>query len=154
MEGNTMKRSRWGRSRFGGSSAVLISISLAIGAAVSTAAGALFVALGDVERPVLAFALMVTFTLPTAAALGWALLVDRATLDGAADKPEDSVESAWYDKAASGAFGDVLLVGGLGAGGFTLTWIEGPLTWALSALVLFAMLDFAVRYQWLKRAAA
>lgn len=154
MESGTMKRSRWGRARFGGSSAVLISISLGIGAAISAAAGALFVALGDVERPILAFALMATFTFPAAAALGWAVLVDRTTLAGAADKPEDSVESAWYDKAASGAFGDVLLVGGLGAGGFALTWIEGPLTWALSGLVLFAMIDFAVRYQRLKNAAA
>ncbi|WP_218220011.1 hypothetical protein [Nesterenkonia sp. Act20] len=154
MENSTMKRSRWGRSRFGGSSAVLVSVSLGIGAAISAAAGALFVTLSDSERPILAFALMVTLTLPTAAALGWALLVDRATLIGAADKPEDSIESTWYDKAASGAFGDILLVGGLGAGGFALTWIEGPLTWALSGLVLFAMLDFAARYQWLKKAAA
>ncbi|MBE1513736.1 hypothetical protein [Nesterenkonia halotolerans] len=154
MESGTMKRSRWGRARFGGSSGVLISISLAIGAAISTGAGALFVALGDVERPILAFALMTMMSLPASAALGWALLVDRSTLAGALEKPDDSIESGWYDKAASGAFGDVLLVGGLGAAGFAVAWIDGPLTWAVSGLVLFAMLDFAVRHQWLKRSEA
>lgn len=153
MDTNTVTRSAWGRARFGGSSTTLLLVSLTIGALVSAGLGGLFLVLGNTANPLLAFCLVVVATLPVTAVLGWAVLVDRSTLAGAIDKPDDSIESAWYDKAASGAFGDILIVGGLSAGGLGLARIEAPLTWALSALVLFAMLDFAVRYLWLKRSA-
>jgi hypothetical protein len=153
MNTNRATRSAWGRARFGGSSTTLLAVSLTIGVLVSAGLGGLFLVLGTAANPVLAFSVVGVVTLPVTAALGWVVLVDRSTLAGALDRPNDSIESAWYDKAASGAFGDILIVGGLSAGGLGLAGIEAPLTWALSALVLFAMLDFAVRYLWLKRSA-
>ncbi|MGD6978664.1 hypothetical protein ACQCU5_03370 [Citricoccus zhacaiensis] len=153
MDTNRTTRSVWGRARCGGSPTTLLVVALIVGVLISAGLGGLFLVLGTAENPMFAFWVVFVITLPVSAALGWAVLVDRSTLAGALDKPEDSIESAWYDKAASGAFGDILLVGGLGAGGFGLAGIEGPLTWALSALVVFAMLDIAVRYLWLKRSA-
>ncbi|HRO31447.1 MULTISPECIES: hypothetical protein [Micrococcaceae] len=153
MDTNRATRSAWGRARFGGSSTTLLVVSLTIGALISAGLGGLFLVLGTTQDPILAFSVVFVVTLPVSAALGWAVLVDRSTLAGALDKPEDSIESAWYDKAASGAFGDILIVGGLSAGGLGLAGVEAPLTWAISALVLFAMLDLAVRYVWLKRSA-
>ncbi|MEV7647105.1 hypothetical protein [Arthrobacter sp. NPDC089319] len=154
MNDRTIARSRWGQARFGGGSATLLSASLAIGVLISAGLGGLFVLLGDVGRPTLAFAVVVVGTLPVSATLGWVVLVDRSTLAGALDKPDDSIESAWYQKATSGAFGDILVVGGLGAAGFSFTGLEAPIGWILSAVVLFAMLDFAARYLWLKKSAA
>jgi hypothetical protein len=154
MNDTKIARSRWGRARFGGGSPTLLSTSLVTGILISTGLGGLFVLLSDVERPELAFALVVVCTLPVAATLGWVVLVDRSTLAGAIDKPDDSIESAWHEKAASGTFGDILIVGGLGAAGFAFAGIEAPITWVLSAIVLFVMLDFAARYLWLKKTAA
>lgn len=154
MDSTKFTRSRWGRPRFGGSSAMLLSASFLIGVLISASLGLLFVWLGDVERPPLAFVVMAIVTLPVAMTLGWAVLVDRSTLAGATDKPEDSIESAWYEKAASGAFGDVLMVGGLGTAGFTFLQLEAPVSLILLAVTLLAMLDFAARYLWLKRSAA
>ncbi|WP_136787197.1 hypothetical protein [Arthrobacter sp. CAU 1506] len=154
MGDKVIARSRWGQARFGGGTAALLSTSLAIGVLISAGLGGLFVLLTDVERPLLAFAVVVVCTLPVAAALGWAVLVERSTLTGAIDKPEDSIESAWYQKATSGAFGDILLAGGLGAAVFSFTGLEAPIGWILAAVLLFAMLDFAARYLWLKKSAA
>lgn len=143
--------SRWGRARFGRGTAALIGTSLGIGALLSAVAGWTFSALSGSEQPLLALAVMFICTLPVTTALGWAILVDRSSLKGAIERPDDSIESAWYEKAASGTFGDVLLVGGLGATAFALLNIEAQVSWSLAAVVAFAMLDFTVRFLWLKR---
>lgn len=123
MNVNEISQTRWGKARFGGSSAALLGISLGMGVILS-------------------------------AGLGWVLLVDRSTLSGAVERPDDSIESAWYEKAAGGAFGDILLVGGLGAAVFAFMKVEAPVSWCLSAVVLFAMLDIAARYLWQKKSAS
>ncbi|WP_104091474.1 hypothetical protein [Arthrobacter sp. GMC3] len=146
-----VSQTRWGKARFGGGSAALWSISIGIGAITSAGLGWLFLLLGDVERPVLAFTITLASTLPVTTALGWAVLVDRSTLKGAIEKPDDSIESSWYQKAAVGAFGDILIIGGLGAAVFAFTKIEAPISWCLAAVVLFAMVDFAGRYAWQKK---
>ena len=108
-----VQRSKWGRARFGGGAPALLGASLMIGVLISAGCGTLFSWLRNDENPALEFAVMAAATLPVAAVLAWAVLVDRSSLAGAIDKPEDSVESSWYVKAASGAFTDILLVAGL-----------------------------------------
>lgn len=154
MDQSTTTRSRWGRARFGGGSTTLLGASLMIGVIVSACVGGVFVALNPTERAMLVFAVVMAGTLPVAAALGWVLLVDRSTIAGAVAKPDDSIESDWYGKAASGAFHDLLLVGGLGAAAFSLAQVEAPVGLVLAAILLFAMLDVAARYLWLKRSTA
>lgn len=152
MTVNEASPSRWGRARFGGGTAALIGVSLGSGVFLSAIAGGAFAALSGSEQPILALAVMIVCTLPVTTALGWAVLVDRSSLKGAIERPDDSIESTWYDKAASGTFGDVLLVGGLGAAAFAFMQIDAPVGWSLAAVVLFAMLDFTARFLWLKRA--
>lgn len=154
MNVNEVSQTRWWKARFGGGSAALLSISIGMGIVVSAGLGWLFLVLGDVERHMFAFTLMVVSTLPVTSALGWAVLVNRSTLAGAIEKPNDSIESAWYEKAAGGVFGDILLVGGLSATAFAFTKIEAPISWCLAAVVLFAMLDFAARFLWQKKSAS
>ena len=147
-------RSTWGRARFGGGAVALLGAALAIGVLLSAGLGGLFSWLGDGENGLLEFTVMAFCTLPVTSAFGWGMLVDRSTLNGAPEKPEDSIESAWYGKAASGAFGDILLVGGLGSVAFTFTRFEAAAGLVLAGVVGFAMLDFAARYFRLKKAAA
>ncbi|MEB7503323.1 hypothetical protein [Arthrobacter koreensis] len=147
-------RSKWGRARLGGSTAQLLAASLAAGVLAAGVLGWLFMVLRNGDRPLLEFGIMAVFTLPIAATLAWVVLVDRSTITGAIKKPEDSVESAWYDKAASGAFTDILLVGGLGCAALTLLGTEGTAGLVLGGVVAFAMLDFGVRYLWQKKTAA
>ncbi|MBF4995298.1 hypothetical protein ITX31_14415 [Arthrobacter gandavensis] len=146
-------RSKWGRGRFGGSTSHLMAASLTVGVLVSAALGWLFMVLRNGDRPLLAFGIMAVFTLPIAAVLAWVVLVDRSTVAGALDKPEDSVESVWYDKAASGAFTDILLVGGLGCAALTFLGTEATAGLVLGGVVAFAMLDFGARYLWQKKTA-
>ncbi|MCR2808150.1 MULTISPECIES: hypothetical protein [unclassified Microbacterium] len=153
MDESTTTRSRWGRAHFGGGSATLLGASLLMGGLVSAGAGGLFVSVTPTERPILAFALVMVGTFPVATALGWVLFVDRATLSEALENPDDSVESFWYHKAASGAFHDLLIVGGLGAAGFSLLQIEASVGLVLAGVLLFTMLDVAARYLWLKKSA-
>lgn len=147
-------RSAWGRSRFGGGSGALIGVSITLGALLACGAGALFAWIGAAERPGLTFALLAAGTLPVWAALAWALLVDRATITGATRRPEESVESDWYTRAAAGVFQDLLLVGGLGAAAFSLGSIHAPVGAVLAAVVALAMLDFGARYLTQKRRAS
>lgn len=94
-------------------------------------------------------------TAPMLTAGVWAVVVDRSTIRGAAARPEQSVEAAWLDRAAAAGFMDVLALAGLGAGLTAIVPALGELrAWqVLTALWLFAMVDFGVRYQVAKRRA-
>ena len=151
---NTEKetKARWGRSRFGGSQGMLISISLLGGAVLSLGAGLLFATLNFPGNLVLAAFIMAAGLLPVLSVGCWALLLDRSTLRGATKNPEISVESQWYDKAAVGVFQDILLVCGLGAAVLSFIEVQGSIGLILAAVVGLAMADFAVRYLLIKRA--
>lgn len=144
------RRSGWGRARFGGGVFALALASLTIGVVASGAIAWAFASLVVGERPWLGFAIMLAGMLPVCTIAGWALLVDRSSLSGAVARPEESVEMVWYQRASSGAFGDILLVGGIGALGFSLAPVAAPIAIVLGALLVFAMLDFGVRYLWQK----
>ena len=92
-------------------------------------------------------------SLPILTMLGWALVVDRRTIDGFTPRPEESVESRWYDKATRGSFHDLLTA--LGLATFALSVIPAahqvPAYVALLVVLVFAGLDVAVRYQLAKR---
>ncbi|MFT4216589.1 MAG: hypothetical protein QM619_05300 [Micropruina sp.] len=139
-------RSRWGRAWFGGGSGVLLTVSLVLGALLAAGIGALLAMFEGKSNPWLAFGIGAVVTLPTACALVWAIFVDRSTLRGAVDRPEESAENAWYDQAAAGAFNDLILVLGLGAGAFPIFGFSVPASTLLMALVLLAAVDFGLRY--------
>lgn len=145
-------KSRWGRARFGGGSGALIGLSILGGGLLSAGMGALFGLLVAQERPAFAGVLFGVMTLPATFGLMWAFLVDRRSLRGASENPEASIESRWYDKAASATFTDLLLVCGIGATIFTFTRVEANIGLVLAGVIVLAMADFAVRYQSIKKA--
>ncbi|KSU63089.1 hypothetical protein [Arthrobacter sp. NIO-1057] len=145
-------KTRWGISRFGGSSATLISTSLGIGLVLSVIAGLLFARLNASEQFTLVATIMSACLLPVLSAACWALLVDRDSLKGATKNPEISVESQWYDKAAIGVFQDLLIICGLGAALFSFVQVSVSLGLTLVGILLVVLADFALRYLFIKRA--
>ena len=151
-------RPRWGRSsRLGGRSGRLILVSLVAGVVIALLIGAAAYGLassqGDADPrfPAVMGAVMAASALPVGAALAWLFLVDRTTLRGAVRDTEETIEGRWLEKAQSGAFGDLLVVLGLG------TFVVALAGWQLSlplvgaGLLLFAGASVAVRYALQKR---
>ena len=142
-----ISRSRWGRVRFGRgrASAMAPAIPLGIGAAAVIAA--LSVLLGFAAEIPWVGVFSLTFALAgPMIALVWALCVDRSTLRGALDRPEESVESVWYDKATQGAFHDVLLVSGLALAGLMITGTRVQGTVVLLGVLAVCVLSAGTRY--------
>ncbi|MCR8670025.1 hypothetical protein [Agrococcus sp. HG114] len=139
-------RSSIGRSRFGGGGATLIIASLLLGLAVSSAMGGLYAWLGDTGDAWLRFSILAFVTLPVTASLGWVLLVDRSSVKDAVERPEDSVESRWFAKAAEGTMIDAFVVIGIGAAVFSFAEIELPVGLVLVAIDVLLLLDLGIRY--------
>lgn len=148
MNTNTTERqTRWGRSRvLGGGTGRLIAVSLVLGAALASAVGGIYIAVGHPSRPWVALAIFVVVMLPVSTALAWVVLVDRTTITGATRNPDDSIENIWFERAALGAFGDLMIVLGLGAAAFAVFGLDIAPALLLSALFVLASADFAVRY--------
>ncbi|WP_405372380.1 MULTISPECIES: hypothetical protein [unclassified Microbacterium] len=140
-------RSRFGRVKFGGGRWPALWTALPFGLLLAIGAGAIAVATGVAgPRPVFGGIAFVFVMLWPCTGLVWAFLVDRNTLRGTTPHPEQSIESAWYDRAAAGAFSDILLVVGLSTTAVALSGIEVPTSLALAGVVVFAMGAFGIRY--------
>ena len=138
---------RWGRSRLGGGSALLLLLSLVLGLLIASCLGALLALFSGERSPWLAFTVGVIITLPAAVALSWAVFVDWSTVAGRVNRPEESIESVWYGRAATGVFHDLLMILGLGAAAFSITRLTVDTGMLLIVLCGLVMIDFAVRYR-------
>ncbi|MCV7512459.1 hypothetical protein M3D71_003155 [Micrococcus luteus] len=151
-------RSRWGRSsRLGGGSGRLIVVSLVAGVVIALLIGAAAYGLassqGDADPrfPAVMGAVMAASALPVGAALAWLALVDRTTVRGAIRDTEETIEGRWLEKAQSGAFGDLLVVLGLGTFVVAMTGWQPSLPLVGAGLLLVAGASVAVRYALQKR---
>ena len=151
-------RSRWGRSsRLGGGSGRLIVVSLVAGVVIALLIGAAAYGLassqGDADPrfPAVMGAVMAASALPVGAALAWLFLVDRTTVRGAIRDTEETIEGRWLEKAQSGAFGDLLVVLGLGTFVVAMTGWQPSLPLVGAGLLLVAGASVAVRYALQKR---
>lgn len=140
-------RTKWGRSRFGGSGAVLLAASVGLGGILAIGFAGLLTALdpGRAHSPLL-FIVSAVISLPIGAILVWVILVDRASLRDAADDPASSVESRWYERASSGAFNDLVAVFGVGAGVLAFVRVQISPSLVLAGLFALALADFGIRY--------
>ena len=151
-------RSRCGRSsRLGGGSGRLILVSLVAGVVIALLIGAAAYGLASSQGdagprfPAVTGAVMAASALPVGAALAWLFLVDRTTLRGAVRDTEETIEGRWLEKAQSGAFGDLLVVLGLGTFVVALAGWQPSLPLVGAGLLLFAGASVAVRYALQKR---
>jgi len=139
-------RTRWGRLR-GGSRIPAMTIAMPVGLVLAAVVGVIAAVMWDAPTPPVVVGIGFTVvTLPALVALAWVFLVDRSTLRGALDRPEESVEGAWYNRAAQGAFSDILLIVGLGTAFLAITGIRIDVLIALIGVLLVAMGSFGIRY--------
>ncbi|WP_146065604.1 hypothetical protein [Arthrobacter pityocampae] len=143
-------RTTWGRTAFAKGRFPAIAVAAPSGIVIGAVLGLLAASLGvgGSASPILVgvvFALCLAFP---STMLVYILVVDRSTMAGAAERPEESVESAWYDKAAAGALTDIILVAGLAAA--VLSFLPARYSvdpgLLLAGVLGFASLSVAVRY--------
>lgn len=127
--------------------------AIAVGVAAAGVIATLTLFFNGGQRGMWLAAVMTAVSLPLFTALGWVLLVDRRTIKGATERPEESVEAAWLEAASVSAFRDLILVMGLGLAVVNLVpTAHGVLaSHAVTGLLVFAAVDVAVRYVVVKR---
>ena len=147
-------RTKWGRTKFGSGRTPAMALAVPAGLLLAAALGGLSVLSGIMDsNPLLGGLIFALCLAMPAVALVYAVVVDRSTLEGAADRPEESVESGWYDRAAAGAFTDVILVAGVAA--TVLAFIPADLfvdlKLVLPAILAACFIFFGIRYLIIKR---
>ncbi|MGO1406731.1 hypothetical protein [Agrococcus casei] len=141
-------RSRWGRTTFAEGRFPALSVAIPVGITLAIGAGALTL-LTDVASGAQALLIAGAFAFIMSwgfVGLVWALVVDRATLRGAIDNPDDSIGSQWLESAMSSALGDTIMASGAGLVALALTGFEIDAIWALSGVIAIAFFSTAVRY--------
>jgi hypothetical protein len=140
-------RTRWGRVKLGDGRLPALWTALPFGIVLAVALAGVVVMTGEAgPRPAVGAIAVAAVTIWQCTGLVWAMIVDRNTLQGATANPEQSIESAWYERAAAGAFSDILLITGLGTAAIAFTGIEVPTLVALPGVIIVAAGSLAIRY--------
>lgn len=152
----TQTRTKWGRVKFGTGRIPALKIAIPCGLALGfvLAFVAVWVGLAGPNPLVGGAAFALCLAVP-ATLLVWVLVVDRSTLQGAAEQSEESIESKWYQQAAAGAQTDVIVAACLGA--LILSLVPSGADMdpriVLVGVIGVSFLSFALRYQLLRRKA-
>lgn len=147
-------RTKWGYTKFGNSRIPAMAIAIPFGIVLGIAGGWLSVFIGVTgPNSILGFWVFASCLTMPAVALVFALIVDRKTLQGAPERPDDSIESGWYDKAASGSFTDLILVLGLTSVILAFVPRDFPvdLKLVLPSVLGVCFIAFGIRYLMLRR---
>ena len=149
-----MNTTRFGRPKFGGTQTKLITLSVAAGAALAAAAGAIMAAFIHEDSPWLAFAVYSLCLLPVAISASWLFMVDRSTIRGATPDPENSIESHWYSQASENTLHAMLF--GIGGLGVVSSFWEFQVSGTMLTIILgvFVTGTFGISYFAHKRAAS
>lgn len=105
------------------------------------------------ERPWLMFVICTVCTAGPLLAGAWALFVSKYPVEPD-PYAEDNVESQWYHRAASGAFHDLMVTGGVILTVVSIARWDFSGRTALLVMLVFMGVSFAVRYLAQKRRAA
>ena len=149
-----METTRFGRPKFGGTQAKLITLSVAAGVGLAAAAGSIMAAFVHDDSPLLAFAVYALCLFPVATAASWGFMVDRSTIRGATPDPENSIESHWYSQASENTLHAMLF--GIGGLGIVSSFWEFQVSGTLLTIILgiFVTGTFGISYFAHKRAAS
>ena len=152
-ETRTDNRTRWGRTRFADGRLPAMAVAIPVGLVLAIGVGAITlwtgVASGEHALPVAGvFALVMSWGL---VGLVWALVVDRTSLRGAIDNPDESIESTWLDAAMAGAFRDTIMLTGLVLAILSITGFELDVLWALIGVIVVGFFSTFVRYLMAKK---
>lgn len=143
----TTPRTRWGRTKFARRTPAM-AFAIPLGLVVAGGFGALtlltdFSANGD---PLLVAGVTALVMAWGCIGLVWALIVDRTTLHGAVEKPDQTVEARWMTSAQSGALTDLVTVVGLAIAILAFTRVQMDGMWILIGVLFVAGLSVGARY--------
>ena len=146
-------RTRWGRINFAGGRVPAMAVAIPSGLVLAAGTGALTLLSGVAqgERALLIAGVFALLMSGGFIGLIWALVVDRKSVTGALDKPEESIESRWLEAAMSGALGDTIMLTGIVLATLTITGLELEATWALVGVLWVAFSSTVVRYLMAKK---
>lgn len=142
--------SRFGRPRFGGGARTLLLACLGAGLLAATALAGVIAWLTPSPGTWAAAAAALLASLPAFTMFAWSLVVDPRSVTVPAH-PEDSVESNWLQRAATGAFSDLLVLSAVATA--VLAWLEPPVSPSLliGCVPIVGLLCFGIRYLTLSR---
>ena len=149
-------RTRWGRTKIGSGRVPAMAIATPSGLVLGFLLSLVAAWAGITgPYPVVGVTVFTLCLAVPATMLVWVLVLDRSTLQGAAEQPEESIESRWYTRAAAGAQTDVILLAGLAV--LVLTLLPGgagiDARVVLGGVIGASFLSFSIRYQVLRRTA-
>ncbi|MEG9249995.1 hypothetical protein V6S67_18040 [Arthrobacter sp. Soc17.1.1.1] len=126
-----------------------MGIALPCGIMIGALLGVLAALLGvGGPNPVLVGAVFAVCLAAPSTMLVYLFVVDRSTMRGAAERPEESVEAGWYEKAAAGALTDIVLVAGVTA--TVLSFVPEKFAFEpgllLAGVITLAFVSVAARY--------
>ena len=140
-------RTKWGRTHIAGLNLGAMNVAIPVGVLLAVIAGVVAGRVGlDGERAWLGgivFGFMVSWGL---VALVWIIIVDRKTLLGATDRPEESIESSWMQTASSGAFFDTVAIAGFGSAIVSFMDVDWSGSLLLLGIAVIGMSSFGIRY--------
>jgi len=149
-------RTKWGRTKLGNGRMPAMALAAPSGLVVGFGLSLVAVATGIAgPNPLLGAAVFTLCLAVPATLLVWVLLVDRSTLQGAAERAEESIESRWYVSAAAGAQTDVIGAAALAALLISVVPSGSELDprIALLGVIAVSFVSFALRYQVVQRRA-
>ena len=152
-EHRTGTRTSWGRIKFAGGRIPAMVVAIPAGLVLAAGVGALTL-LTEVSQGDQALVIAGVFALVMSGGfigLIWALVVDRSSLRGALDKPDESIESKWLEAAMAGALRDTIMLTGLALATLAITGFEIDVIWALIGVVWVAFFSTIVRYLMAKK---
>lgn len=147
-------RTKWGRAKLGNGRIPAMAIAVPGGLLFGCVLALVAVWVGAAgPNPLLGWTVFTLCLTVPGAMLAWVLVLDRSTLQGAAEQPEESVESRWYLRAAAGAQTDVIMLAGVGV--LVLTFVSAGIDLdprlVLAGVIGVSFVSFAIRYQLLRR---
>lgn len=148
-------RFRFGVAKFGSRKHSALTVSLPGGIALAVCISAVGTALApNFERLTWAatFAVMLACVLTPSVMGIWLAVVDRDTIRGANQSPEDNVENTWFTNAAATAASFTLGAAGVGSAiaGFAFP-DASAVSLTLLGVCYFMIIAFAVAYLWEKK---
>jgi len=147
MKQHNVERSKWGRARIAGHNVSAMKVAILVGVMLSVIAGVLASRVGFAGERMWLGGIVVAVVMSWGfVALVWVLIVDRTTVQGATDRPEDSVESSWMQSASSGAFFDTFAIAGVGSAIVSFMDVDWPNSIVLMGIALIGMASFGLRY--------
>lgn len=152
-EASTDTRTLWGRTKFAGGRIPALPFAIPVGLLLAIGVGAItfWTGVAQGEYALLVAGMFAFFTCWGTMLLVWVVVVDRTTIKGAVDKPEESIESKWMDTAMAGAFRDTITLTGLGLVALGITGFELDALPALNSVLLIAIFSTFIRYLMAKK---